>query len=365
MNDIELQETGTDLIVAEAQRNAIALFTDGKRYSDFYERVKASVSTFEPDVSTEKGRREIASVAFRVTKAKTTLDKAGFALTEEWRKKTAAVNAARKRMVTELDELADEIRRPLTEWEKREAERSQRVDQEIQHFRSQASVGEDEAAADVERRCCALDGYVVDPDLYQDRLDEGQSAKEAAVEALRRAVQRLRQEEADRAELERLRREAAEREEAERLAREKREREEQERREREQAERRRAEEKERRKAEIAAAEQRARVEAEQRARAEERRAADERLAEERRQREAAEAEAAEARRNEQERLAWEERERMEREKREADERHRKAVIAEVAEDISAALFNAEQSDVALAVANAIAAGTVRHVSVRF
>lgn len=365
---IDNNETGTDLIVIEAQRNAVALFTDDRQYSEFYERVKQSVSGFVPDVTTDKGRREIASVAFRVTKAKTTLDKAGFALTEEWRQKTAAVNASRKKMTTELDALADEVRRPLTEWEAKEAQRCEQVSGLIQRLHNAATVQEGETAADVEARLRALNGYVIDPALFQERRQEGDDAKEAATQALNRAVTRLRQEEADRAELERLRREAAEREEAERLAREAREREEMERRQREDAERQRIEAEDRRKAEIAAAEERARLEAEERARAEERREAEERVAEERARAEAAELEAAEAQRKEQERLAWEAKEKREREAREADARHRQAVLNEVIDDIASATndgHNAASLGFAQAVANAIAAGLVRHVSVTF
>jgi hypothetical protein len=359
-------ETGTDLIVAEAQRNAVALFTDEQKYDEFYKRVRDSVSGFVPDVTTDKGRREVASVAFRVTKAKTTLDKAGLALTEEWRQKTNAVNAARKKMVTQLDALADEIRQPLTEWEQQEAERQARVDDVIQKLRNAATVAEGETAADVEARLKRITEFEPDEAVFQVRIAEARDTRDATAASLERSVLRLRQEEADRVELERLRREAAEREEAERIAREEREREEQERLAREAEERARIEAEERRKAEIAAAEERARVEAEERARAEERRVAEEQLAEERRAREAAEREADERRRAEEERAAWEAKEKREREAREADERHRKAVLAEVAEDIAASLFTApEKADVAQALANAIAAGNIRHVRVEF
>jgi hypothetical protein len=367
MADTEVADapTSTDLVIVEAQQRAVAIFTDEKQYSEFYERVKKSVADFVPDVTTDKGRREIASVAFRVTKAKTTLDKAGFALTEEWRKKTAAVNASRKKMTTELDALAAEVRRPLTEWEEREAERQRKVEGELARFRNAGVVADDETAADVERRGRELHAEQLDPELYQDRLDEAAEAKAAAVQVLARAMHRLRQEEADRAELERLRREAAEREEAERIAREAREKEERERLAREAEERAKVEAEERRKAEIAEAADRARVEEAERVRREEQERHEAELAKERAAAEEERAEAERLRREKEEREAWELKENREREAREADERHRKAVIDEIIADLHEALQEEADSVIPKAVANAIAAGTIRHVSVKF
>lgn len=52
-------------IVAYVSENPVAAFTDEAAYSEFYEKVKAEVSAHAPDVSTEKGRKEIASIAAR------------------------------------------------------------------------------------------------------------------------------------------------------------------------------------------------------------------------------------------------------------------------------------------------------------
>jgi colicin import membrane protein len=365
---LDTTTNGTDLIVVEAERNAVALFTNDRQYDEFYRRVKDSVSDFVPDVTTDKGRREIAKVAFKVTKAKTTLDKAGLALTEEWRRQTNAVNAARKKMTTQLDELAEEVRRPLTEWEAKEAERQERVSSLIQRVRDAAIIREGETADDVERRLRNVTDFEPDEDLFGVRIAEARDTRDATAASLERARDRMRREEADRAELERLRKEAAEREEREREA-------EAQRLEAERAERMKAEAEERAKREkeesarrIREAEERAAREADERARAEERRQAEEKLAEERRAREAAEREAADRRRAEEERAAWEDKERREREAREADERHRKDVLAEVAEDMTAVLLfhaDADAKGAANAVANAIAGGIIRHVRVTF
>jgi len=78
---------------------------------------------FTPDLETTAGRKEIASMAYKVAQSKTLLDKFGKSLTEEQRKTIDAVNAERKYMRDELEALKEEVRRPLTEWENIEKER--------------------------------------------------------------------------------------------------------------------------------------------------------------------------------------------------------------------------------------------------
>jgi colicin import membrane protein len=351
-------EAKAELVVSEARENAVALFTDEKQYSAFYDKLKATVSTFEPDVSTDKGRRAIAAVAFRVTKAKTSLDKAGLGLTAAWREQIKTVNEARFKMVGELDELAAEVRKPLTEWEEAEAARVRAVDENITRIGIASIVTEDDTAASVEERGRALADEVLDQELFGDRLEEATTAKDRAVLSLLKARDRLRQEEADRAELERLRQEAAEREERDRVERERREAEEAEERRKAEEARVAAEAEERRKAEIAEAEDRARREAEEKA-ARER---EEALRAETERAEKAEREAAEARQREADRRAEEERLAAEQRKREADKAHRAKLAGEAKADL---MELGVEEELARKVVLAIAAREVRHVSIQF
>jgi hypothetical protein len=204
-------EARASLIVAEAQENPVQVFTDEKRYSAFYERLAGTVRAHKPDVSTAKGRDEIRSLAFRVIKAKTSLDKAGLGLTEGWRKQIAAVNAARSKMTDELQELSAEVRKPLTEWEAAEEERKERVAAELERIRLAAIVGDEETSAEVEARGRTLYGETLDPALFQDRLDEAEAAKAASVQALAQAMHKLRKSEQDARELAELRAAEAER----------------------------------------------------------------------------------------------------------------------------------------------------------
>ncbi|HEY5235343.1 MAG TPA: hypothetical protein VIJ14_04120 [Rhabdochlamydiaceae bacterium] len=86
-------------------------------------KIVDEVRSTPTDISTPKGRKEIASLAHKVARSKTFLDDLGKQLGEEAKKKLDAINAERKVARDELDKLKDEVRKPLTEWEERDAKR--------------------------------------------------------------------------------------------------------------------------------------------------------------------------------------------------------------------------------------------------
>jgi hypothetical protein len=75
------------------------------------------------DPTTEKGRGKIKSLAYKVSKTKTAIDDAGKSLTEGWKKQSAAVDAVRKNAREFLDNLKEEIRKPVDEFEEMEKAR--------------------------------------------------------------------------------------------------------------------------------------------------------------------------------------------------------------------------------------------------
>ncbi len=80
-----------------------------------------------PVLTTSKGRKEVASRAYRISTYKTSLDKLRLALVAEWKAKAKLVDEEGKDMKTRLDALRDEIRQPLTEWEEAEKARAAAV----------------------------------------------------------------------------------------------------------------------------------------------------------------------------------------------------------------------------------------------
>lgn len=94
-------------------------------------KIKEEVSKFKPDMTTPKGRKEIASMAYKVSQSKTYLDKLGKELGEDARKQIETINEERRKIVKELDQLRDEVRKPLDDWEQKEKERVENHQREI------------------------------------------------------------------------------------------------------------------------------------------------------------------------------------------------------------------------------------------
>lgn len=349
-------------IIETITASPVTVLIDEKAYSEFYERVKAHVSAFVPDTSTAKGRSEIASMAFKVTRSKTAIDAAGKKLNEDARARINAVDAQRRKIREELDALADEVRRPLTEWEETEKARVAAAKVVRENIAGLGNSPHDATSGEIRDRLAELNAIEIDPEILREELDIAISTKSEAMSHLLAHLARAEKAEADAAELARLRaeaeaREAAERDrlERERLAKEAAEREARERAEYEASIKREAES-----AERAQREARAREEAAaQRARDEAERAAAERVAK-------AEAEAArvkaEAERAERERLDQIERTKREEAARQADRAHRSAVMKDAKEAI---MSHGVDDDAAKKIVLAIVAGEIPHVTLRF
>ncbi|MBL9070449.1 MAG: hypothetical protein JNM03_10710 [Sphingopyxis sp.] len=315
-----LVEPGTDIIEAVSAQPGLVLL-DSVKFDEFYERLKAKAPS-DVDASTGAGRDKLRSFAAEVRREKAAIDKARLNLTAGWRDMTKQANEAGKVINERLEQLAIDVRKPLTEWEEAEKAREAEVDRIITALRSARFVPMGEISETIRARGTAAHEVEITREQFQDRFEEAEREKKDTVAHLFTALQAAEKGEADRAELERLKAEAAERERAE-----------QEKREAEEAEARRAEEdrlaeerrvaaeqaeKERVEAAAREAEDRARREAEEAAEAERQRV----------QREHEEALAAErARAEESERVAQAERDRVA-----AEEQARKDAEAREAEE---------------------------------
>lgn len=351
----------TDIAVVVSQDHSVVLF-DQEKFDAWYDRLKADAPK-DVDITTNKGRDTIRSYAADIRKEKATIDRDRLRLTKEWRDMTAKVNEAGKQIERRLDGLAEEIRKPLTEWEEAEKARVAECDAVINRIVLAGIVTLDDTADTVRERGKEVWAIEIDADRFGDKFDQATKAKAHVVDLLKTALARLTKEEADRAELEKLRAEAAEREARETAEREAREAEERAASEAKAAEERRAAADNAEAERIARVEQeaadRARQEAEAAAQAERNRIQrehDEALAAER-------ARAEEAERKEAARVAEEQRIAAEEATRAKNRAHRAQFMGEAKLSIMAA-SNVDEA-AAVVIVKAIVAGSIPHVSLAF
>lgn len=210
-------------LIKRVEDNPALVLTDEQAFEAYYTHVEQQALGVKADLSTAAGRDRIRSAASEIARKKTTFDKTRKELTEDYRRKTATINAVGKLVVDRFAALQVRVRQPLTDWEEAEDARKAEADRLLEYFRSAAIVRADETAADVEARLDEVRAVNINDEILGPRTEMATDLRDDAVKALRETLDRIKQAEADRAELERLRRAEAERQERE--AREQRERE--------------------------------------------------------------------------------------------------------------------------------------------
>lgn len=216
MPTAEVVETKETALVTIEPTTALAVFTTAEKVDPILAAIKKAVADFVPDVTTAKGRKEIASMAHKVAQSKTYLEGIGKKLADEYKDIPKKIDANRRRIKDELDALKDEVRRPLTEWENAEAARVQGIKDRIESMREAlARSGDTSTAIALEIR--TVESMAIDESFAEFAGDAAQ-VKDSVVRKLRNDFEAAVKYEAEQAELTRLREEQAKRDQAEREA---------------------------------------------------------------------------------------------------------------------------------------------------
>lgn len=326
------------------QNVIVAAFAKRGGTHELYERVAQEVRSHVPDVSTKKGRDAIGSLALKISKSKTLIEKCGKELVAEQKAQIKVIDDDRISIVKKFDLLRDEILAPRDAWEKAEEDRV------AKHEESILSINFYKTAVIADKDSVWLKGVIrnveeiVIDSSFEEFEEQAKIAKYETLEFLRTTLAAREKYEAEQAELERLRQ-------AE-ILRQQQEREAQIAREAAEKATREAEEKARFEAERV---QREKAEAEQR----EARLKAEKEAAELRAQHAAEAE---RKRIEAEQAAKLEAERQAEEARQANQAHRKKICNEALKGLLALGIDEAKSKEIL---QAINKGLVPHVSIKF
>lgn len=109
-------------IVDTSPKNALVIFSNGG-LDPLIEQIRQRVKSEEFDVTTQKGRDRIGSVARQIGSAKQRLIEMADKLTEDAKKQISAVNLERNRAESEFDKLRDEVLAPRKAYEQIEKDR--------------------------------------------------------------------------------------------------------------------------------------------------------------------------------------------------------------------------------------------------
>ena len=337
-------------------------------------KVDKEIAAMKADASTKEGREKLVSLAYKISKTKTGLEKRAIELADPQKKIVKAIDEERKFMRDELDKRRDNVRAPVTAWEEKEKKRQEMSDQAfdfLYKWKSYELNGKplaDMGSAEVEGFMKSIEPLIpADPKVFGDDLEDYEALVRQTLVDISARIERLKSEERDREELAKLRAEREEREAAEAKARA----------EQEEAERLSAQ-----KAKLAKeAEDKAKREAEETVQAERRKAEAAKQAQAQAEADKAQAEAnakasaemaakqaeeekqraiqAERNRQEQEALAAKEEER----RRAADLKLRKSIHDEIISDLIE--FSSITRTVAERVLQAMDDGTVRNIKINY
>ncbi|MDV8155233.1 hypothetical protein [Acinetobacter bereziniae] len=198
------------------EQNAIvAAFNNANGIQAIVDQIKAQVSSIVPDVSTAKGRKEIASLAYKVAQSKSAIDSEGKKLKEQYTVVTNKIDADRKFARDELDAERDRIRQPLTDWENAEKDRVAKHEGAIAEIKNYALISNEATSNDIKEVISIVGNAIVDSS-FEEYEEQAKIAKYETIEKLRTALTTREKYEAEQAELERFRQAEIERQQKER-----------------------------------------------------------------------------------------------------------------------------------------------------
>lgn len=169
------------------------------------------------DIATEKQRTELKRFARPLQKLRTGIEARAKELTGATKRKIAAIDAEKRRLVQIVGGIEDEVLAPLTAWEREEEERKTRLSGIVKSLGEHVVNAIYPTIASLEATIAELESF--DVSTMQEYKLSAESAIAASLKVLRPELERRKIAEANERELAKLRAEAAERAEQDRIAR--------------------------------------------------------------------------------------------------------------------------------------------------
>ena len=195
-----------DLVVLESLKSKELFKENGlKRVLD---EIAKKAKEHKPDVSTAKGRDEIASLAYKVSRSKTFIEKMAKDFVADLKAEIKPIDDARIAAVKTLDNLREEVRDPLTKWEIAEKTRADGIKKSLEVVRSYHLLPLTATSEDIKVKIAKLSSPTMV--TWDEFLPDCTQAKKISLELLESQLTVKLQYEADQAELAKLREQQAE-----------------------------------------------------------------------------------------------------------------------------------------------------------
>ena len=191
-------------IVAIEQPEIIEAFKVEGGTRALFERVSENARSVVFDMGVKKDRESLKSFAYSLARIKTTVDNHGKELVSGIKQQAAVIDADRKFWRDNMELLQEEIRKPLTDFERAEKDRVAKHEgfiSEIKNLSIQENSNSQMIRDDIE----FLTNEVVVDSSLEEYEEQAKLAKFETLEALRAALASREKYEAEQAELERLR----------------------------------------------------------------------------------------------------------------------------------------------------------------
>jgi len=196
---------GMELIVVE-KLNPAKVFFDGGM-DEILSTIRSKLNEFEGDATTDAGRKEIISMAYKVSRSKTLLDNIRKELISDAKTKIDKANATWKPAKETLDKWRDEVRQPVTEWEEAEAHKERlRIDciqGELSELKGVLIDPFNQKTDSLKRIISELEALEISPERFYEFTSEAKQIKNEKLCLAREALQtreRLDKEEVERKE---------------------------------------------------------------------------------------------------------------------------------------------------------------------
>ncbi len=200
----------TELMVLPSDKKGIEqVFIEGQDIDSTISKIREEAKNLPTDMSVRKNREEVASFAYKIARSKTAVDKAGAALSAEYKEIPKKIDANRRVYKDAFESLQAEVRQPLTEWDQAEEARKNAHQAKIDSLICNTELNDDACSVTIESALSMLTDLTID-ESWEEYEQEAHRVKASATAKLTAQLEKRKKYEAEQAELELLRQQAAE-----------------------------------------------------------------------------------------------------------------------------------------------------------